>query len=57
MIVATPTPGLAYYLEDPAGTIRWDSFLATEFLPHLRSAYNLNSEAVVAGISGGGTAH
>jgi len=51
--VATPTPGLDYYLEDPAGPIRWDSFLASDFLPHLRSAYN-SSDAVIAGISGGG---
>ena len=53
MIVVTPTPGLDYYLEDPAGPIRWDSFLASDFLPHLRSAYN-STDAVIAGISGGG---
>jgi S-formylglutathione hydrolase len=53
MIVVTPTPGPDYYMEDPAGPIRWDSFLATDLLPHLRSAYNI-SDTVVAGISGGG---
>jgi S-formylglutathione hydrolase len=54
MIIVTPTPGLDYYLEDPAGPIRWDSFLAADLVPHLRSAYNLSDAAVVAGISGGG---
>ncbi len=54
MVVATPTPGLDYYLEDPAGPIRWDSFLADGFVPYLRSAYNIGDAAVIAGISGGG---
>ena len=54
MIVATPTAGLDYYLEDPSGFIRWDSFLAGDFLPHLRSACNVSDATVIAGISGGG---
>jgi S-formylglutathione hydrolase len=53
MIIVTPTPGLDYYLEDHSGPIRWDSFLAADFIPHLRSTYN-SSDAVIAGISGGG---
>jgi S-formylglutathione hydrolase len=54
MIVATPTAGLDYYMEDPAGPIRWDSFLAGDFLPHLRSVCNVSQSTVMAGISGGG---
>ena len=54
MIVATPTSGLDYYMEDPAGSIRWDSFLADDFVPHLHSAYNASGSTVLAGISGGG---
>lgn len=53
MILATPTAALDYYLEDPTGPIRWDSFLANEFIPHLRSNFNVN-ECVIAGISAGG---
>jgi S-formylglutathione hydrolase len=53
MIVATPTAGLDYYIEDPSGAIRWDSFLVSDFLPHLRSAWNAGA-CVLAGISGGG---
>jgi S-formylglutathione hydrolase len=54
MIVVTPTAGLDYYLEDLAGPIRWDSFLAADFIPHLRAAFNVSRDAVIAGISGGG---
>jgi len=54
MIIATPTSGLDYYMEDPAGPIRWDSFLAGDFVPHLRSVCNVGHSTVVAGISGGG---
>ena len=53
MILATPSAGLDYYLEDPAGSLRWDSFLAGDFLPHLTSTWN-PSARVLAGISGGG---
>ena len=54
MIVATPTSGLDYYMEDPAGTIRWDSFLADDFIPHLHAASNASDSTLIAGISGGG---
>jgi S-formylglutathione hydrolase len=54
MIVATPTSGLDYYMEDPAGPIRWDSFLAADFVPHLRSEFKTGGSTVIAGISGGG---
>src|SRR5450759_5783608 len=54
MIIATPTSGLDYYMEDPAGPVRWDSFLAGDFVPHLRSTCNVCDSTVIAGISGGG---
>ncbi len=54
MIIATPSAGLDYYLEDVKGAMRWDSFLADDFLPHVRSACRANETAVLAGISGGG---
>jgi S-formylglutathione hydrolase len=53
MIVATPSAGLDYYIENPGGPLRWDSFLAGDFVPHLRSTWNAGA-CVVAGISGGG---
>jgi S-formylglutathione hydrolase FrmB len=54
MIVVTPTSGLDYYMEDPAGPIRWESFLAADFVPHLRSTHDVSGAAIIAGISGGG---
>lgn len=54
MIIATPTSGLDYYMEDPSGTIRWDSFLAGDFVPKLRSACDVTDSTLLAGISGGG---
>lgn len=54
MIVATPSAGLDYYLEEPDGTMQWDSFLASEFVPHLRASFNVSGVTVLAGISGGG---
>lgn len=54
MIIATPTPGLDYYIEDRAGPIRWDSFLADDLVPRLRSDWNVSDSTVIAGISGGG---
>jgi S-formylglutathione hydrolase len=54
MTIATPTSGLDYYMEDSAGPIRWDSFLAGDFIPHLRASCNVSDSTVIAGISGGG---
>ena len=54
MIIATPTSGLDYYMEDPDGPIRWDSFLSGDFVPQLRSAFNVSESTVIVGISGGG---
>jgi S-formylglutathione hydrolase len=54
MIVATPSPGVDYYMEDPGGPIRWDSFLAGDFIPDLRSSFNVSNCTLIAGISGGG---
>jgi S-formylglutathione hydrolase len=54
MIVATPTAGLDYYMEDTAGTVRWDSFLTAAFVPRLRATFHASDVTVVAGISAGG---
>jgi S-formylglutathione hydrolase len=54
MIVAVPSPGMDYYLEDSAGTLRWDSFLAAELVPAVRADFGATDVTVLAGISGGG---
>jgi S-formylglutathione hydrolase len=57
MVIATPSPGMTYYLEEPLGSIRWDSFLCQEFVPHLRATCNVTADrllTVITGISIGG---
>ena len=52
MVIATPSPGMSYYLEDPLGEIRWDTFLVEEFVPHLRATSNVGSDRASTAISG-----
>lgn len=52
MVIATPSPGMSYYLEDALGDVRWDSFLADEFVPHLRATCNVGSDRFSTAISG-----
>jgi S-formylglutathione hydrolase len=52
MVLATPSPGMSYYLEDPLGNIRWDSFLAEEFVPHLRATCNVDADRLSTAITG-----
>ncbi len=57
MVLATPSPGMDYYLEDPGSGVRWDSFLVEEFVPHLRMTCNVGSDrasTAITGISIGG---
>jgi hypothetical protein len=54
MIIASPSPRFDYYLEDLYGPIRWDSFLAEEFVPHLRFTCRVDQDTVIAGIGAGG---
>ena len=54
MIIATPTSRHDYYMEEPGGPVRWDSLLIGDFIPYLRSAWNVSASTFIAGISGGG---
>jgi S-formylglutathione hydrolase len=57
MVLATPSAGMSYYLDDPDGGVRWDSFLADDFLARLRATYHVGanrSSTAIAGISMGG---
>lgn len=48
MALATPSPGMGYYIEDPNGE-RWESFLLDDFMPHFQA-----SSIAIMGISMGG---
>jgi S-formylglutathione hydrolase len=56
MLVATPSPGMSYYIEDPERE-RWESFLVEDFVPHLRRTCNVDPDrraTAITGISMGG---
>ena len=53
MRIATPTPGFDYYLEEPSGPVRWDTFIVNDFVPLLRSQFDF-AHCSIAGISAGG---
>ena len=52
MVFATPSAGMSYYHEVPAGD-RWESFILEDFIPHLRATYNVGVTAIT-GMSMGG---
>jgi S-formylglutathione hydrolase len=57
MVFATPSAGMSYYIDDPDTGVRWDRFLAEDFLPHLRATCNVaadRSSTAITGISMGG---
>ncbi len=57
MVFATPSAGMSYYVEDPAGGVRWDSFLLEDFIPRLRATCKVRGDrasTAIIGISMGG---
>jgi len=52
MVFATPSPGMSYYLEDPAHNVRWESFLVEDFIPHLRATCNVGNDSRSTAITG-----
>jgi len=56
-VVVTLSAGLSFYMNDMQGTENWETFVIEEFLPFIRSSYNISTErqdTVVTGISMGG---
>jgi S-formylglutathione hydrolase len=57
MVVVTPDANRSLYLDYRDGSQQWETFLVSELLPHVRSAYRIACEleaTVVSGISMGG---
>jgi len=57
MVLATPSAGMSYYLEDPEGGVRWETLLIEEFIPHLRQTCHVHAGrdgTAITGISMGG---
>ena len=57
MVVATPSAGRSFYMDYKDGSQKWETFLVTEFLDHLRAKYKVTRErrgTLLFGISMGG---
>jgi S-formylglutathione hydrolase len=57
MVLASPSAGMGYYVEDAVTFTRWDAFIAEAFLGHLRSTCNIRggrNSTVITGMSMGG---
>src|SRR5215472_3009234 len=57
MILASPSAGMSYYLEDAASATCWDTFIVKPLLNHLRATTNVRTDrqsTVITGMSMGG---
>ena len=58
MVMASADTGpMSYYLDHPDGSARWETFIAEDFVAHLRATYNVRRDresTYIAGISMGG---
>lgn len=57
MVVATPSASRSFYMDYKDGSQKWETFIVTEFLDHLRSTYKVTRErkgTLLFGISMGG---
>src|SRR5262249_5813911 len=57
MVVVTPSAAQSFYMDYKDGSQKWETFIVTEFLDHLRSNYKITRErkgTLLFGISMGG---
>ena len=58
MVLASASAApLGFYMDHPESTVRWERFIAQDFVEHLRRAYNVGSDpgsTVITGTSMGG---
>jgi S-formylglutathione hydrolase len=57
MVVATPSAARSFYMDYKDGSQKWETFIVTEFLDHLRTQYKVTRErrgTLLFGISMGG---
>lgn len=57
MVVATPSASRSFYMDYKDGSQKWETFIVTDFLDHLRSTYKVTRErkgTLLFGISMGG---
>jgi len=44
MVLATPTAGMSYYLEDPEFGVHWETFLVQDLIPLLRTTFKVRTD-------------
>jgi len=57
MVIVTPSAGRSFYMDYKDGSQKWETFMATDFLEHLRGRFKVTKErkgTVLFGISMGG---
>jgi S-formylglutathione hydrolase len=57
IVVVTPSAGRSFYMDYKDGSQKWETFIVTEFLDHLRASYKVTRErkgTLLFGISMGG---
>lgn len=54
MVVATPSCGRSFYLDDASGHSSWEQFILDEFIPHLRATEGTVGLPSLTGFSMGG---
>ncbi len=57
MVIVTPSAGRSFYMDYKDGSQKWETFIVTEFLDHLRAKYKVTRErkgTLLFGISMGG---
>ncbi|MEM7285353.1 MAG: alpha/beta fold hydrolase [Actinomycetota bacterium] len=54
MVVATPSAGRSFYLDDAAGDSWWEQFIVDEFIPHLQATEGTVGLPSLTGFSMGG---
>ncbi len=57
VVVATPSVGNSWYMNNQSGTERWEDFVLDEFLPHVQETFRVRTDrdgTLLTGISMGG---
>ena len=53
-VVASPSAGRSFYLDNPDRTERWETFIVQELIPHISAAYSTVGHPHLCGMSMGG---
>ena len=52
MIIVMPDGGVAWYMNDAAGQVRWEDMFVQEFIPHIDATYRTRPQREFRGVAG-----